>query len=131
LEAGDADEAWRDFELALEVDERFVDALACRAGLAFDRGDTDAAIRDLTRAIEITAEDPDLYCNRAQALQSAGCWDAAMRDYTRALDLPGADRDAILVKQGLCHREAGNVVPRPDDMALTEKVRGPSRSAMP
>jgi tetratricopeptide (TPR) repeat protein len=123
LQAGRAEQAWRDFAAALDGDGTMVAALAGRATIAYERGDHDAALDDLTRAIGAEADDPDLLYNRAQVHQAAGHRGAAVDDYTRALDLPGADRAELLLQRGLCYAEIGDVKASRADLDKAARLR--------
>ncbi|MFD9794174.1 tetratricopeptide repeat protein [Streptomyces sp. NPDC059070] len=107
-DAGSAEAARRDFDLALEKDPGCVAALAARAALALEAEDLDTALADLTRAVELRPADPDLRYNRAYAYQSAGLWQAAVDDCTHALGLPGSDRGELLRQRSACHKELGD-----------------------
>ena len=101
IEAGDAEGARRDFDLALAADGSLTAALAGRATLAYEAGDLDAAAQDLTRAIEVS-EDPDLLYNRGMVYAGARRWQAAIDDFSAALVLPGADHEELRSQQSAC-----------------------------
>jgi tetratricopeptide (TPR) repeat protein len=81
-----ADEALKDFQVAIAMDANCSLAIHNRAVTLAQRNQFAAALRDFNRVIELNPGLGVAYRNRAELLAALGRTEEAVADYTRALD---------------------------------------------
>jgi type IV pilus biogenesis/stability protein PilW len=87
LRGGRAQEALREYDEALKLDDRFPEAYLGR-GLVYELGfgKLDEAERDYRRAIALKADFPEAHNNLGQLLAKTGRFDEAVREFDVALE---------------------------------------------
>jgi tetratricopeptide (TPR) repeat protein len=84
---GDLDGAISDFNQALGLDPRNVDAFYQRGLARQGKGDWAGALADYTQVLGLDPKQADAYSNRGYVKQAQGDFDGALADYTQALIL--------------------------------------------
>jgi len=133
LEKRDRTAAMRDYDDAIDVDPRALEALVCRASLKLRNRDHDGAIADCTRALEGAPDFAEALVNRGSARMEKGENEAALADFDEVLRLGGpvayarAGRAWIRQRQGDVARaleEAEEAVRADPSCATAWHVRG-------
>jgi tetratricopeptide (TPR) repeat protein len=84
---GDLDGAIADFNRAVELDSKNVNAYLGRGIARRQKGDLEGAIADNDRAIELDPKNDSAYNNRANIRAFKGDLDGALSDYNRAVEI--------------------------------------------
>lgn len=107
MRRGDDAAARADFDRALELDARHLDALRGRAHVLSRSGEHERAIADLTRVIETDPSAVDSLMARGLAYHSKDDFGRAAEDYTRVLARNPQDPNAML-NRGICRERLGD-----------------------
>lgn len=107
MRKGDDAAARADFDRALELDAKHLDALRGRAHVLARSGAHERAIADLTQVIEIDPEGVDPLMARGLAYLSKNDFGRAAEDYTRVLEKNPGDANAML-NRGICRERLGD-----------------------
>jgi uncharacterized protein len=83
----DNDRAIQDYDQAIKLDPKHVNAHIGRGNAYHDKGDNDRAIADYNEAIRFDSKNADAYNDRANAYSDKGDNDRAMQDYDQAIKL--------------------------------------------
>lgn len=104
------DEAFNDFNRALELDGRNARAYYLRGLVYYQRVDYDRALGDFNRALELNPRYVEALLQRGVVYYQRRELDTALRDLDAALKLAPDGRSAPLVyyMQGLSHRDKGD-----------------------
>jgi tetratricopeptide (TPR) repeat protein len=107
-EAGRADDAMRDFQVAISLDPKCSLAIHNRAVTFAQQNEFEAALRDFNRVIELNPGLAVAYRNRAELLTALGRMEEAIGDYNQALEsLP---EDAQLYRdRGYAYQQLGEL----------------------
>jgi len=103
----DGAERLKDYQHALALDAKNVDALRSRAGLQVAAGRLDAALADLDRALTIDADDVPTVVMRGRVLSAKQDYGAAMKSFNRAIQRNPNDA-SIYAHRGQVHRYQGD-----------------------
>jgi tetratricopeptide (TPR) repeat protein len=79
--------AVKDFDKAIELDSRAVDAYCNRGSANYQLGKSDLAIKDYNEGLKIDPDDADLYYNRGIVNLSKGLKRKAKADFKKAARL--------------------------------------------
>lgn len=86
-EKGEADAAIADYNEAIRLDPKYVDAYRLRGDAWYKKGDLDAALKDYSEAIRLDPTFALAYNNRGVAWKGKGDLDKAIGDYSEAIRL--------------------------------------------
>lgn len=87
---GNADQAFADFDQAIQINDKFFGGYSGRGGIYFERNDYEKALSDLNIAIELNDSYPGPYDTRGQVYMALNQLDLAIADFTKAIDtMPG------------------------------------------
>ncbi|MGL5059760.1 MAG: tetratricopeptide repeat protein [Microcoleus sp.] len=100
--------ALREFDRALRIDSKFVDAYYQRAICHFDLGNFSAAISDCTQALQLQPQRADIYLHCALAKIAIANYETALVDIQQAIDLDVNLPQAYTI-QGTVYRRMGNL----------------------
>ncbi|HVA47127.1 MAG TPA: tetratricopeptide repeat protein [Pirellulales bacterium] len=115
------DEALDDFQQALRLDPRHVDALIHRAYIWSAKNETEKAQDDLSAAIRINPHESEAYCQRAGIHTSRGEYGAAIEDLTAGI---GAEptKTACLLDRAVAFALKGEYQKAIDDCQAVLKI---------
>src|SRR5437588_673168 len=82
---GDNDHAIQDFDQAIRLNAKFIDAYANRGAAYSAQGKQDKAIEDFDQAIKLAPNDFQAFMNRGVAYAATGDQDRAIQDYDQAI----------------------------------------------
>jgi tetratricopeptide (TPR) repeat protein len=106
-DAGRADDALDDFQVAISLDPKCSLAIHNRAVTFAQQKQYAAALRDFNRVIELNPGLAVAYRNRAELLAALGRMDEAVADYTQAME--GLPNDAALYRgRGYAYHRLGD-----------------------
>ena len=88
------DKAIADYDKAIEIDPKYVEAYNDRGWVWHLKTEYDKAIADYDRAIEIDPENVDAYSDRGWVWQLKAEYDKAIADYDRAIEIDPTSTDA-------------------------------------
>ena len=88
---GSDDGALRDFETALELDEKLAGAYHGRAGIYMLRGDVDRAMKNLERALDLEPHLPAALLDRGNLHRDNGLLEDALRDFDSVVAMSHRD----------------------------------------
>src|SRR6476620_1714629 len=83
--AGNLDAALAEYEKAIALYPKYIDAYNNRANIKLSRGDFEGAVDDYTKASEIAPKSHLGYYNRGVVYADHGDYDLAIADFTRSL----------------------------------------------
>jgi tetratricopeptide (TPR) repeat protein len=107
-EAGMPEQALKDFDRAIALDQRYADAYTSRGWTYEALGRTDLALEDYARAIELDPAGPIVYNDRGMLFLSQGRPDLAVEDLTRAVAADPGFAPAY-VNRGLAFEQTGDL----------------------
>ena len=90
---GDARGAIKDYDRAIAIDSKYVEAYTNRAVAKLGLGDAQGAIKDYSRAIEIDPQDALIYYNRGVAKFELGDNRGAISDFDRSISINPQDAE--------------------------------------
>ncbi|HZS09949.1 MAG TPA: tetratricopeptide repeat protein [Blastocatellia bacterium] len=105
---GEFDEAIADFDRALAVKPRFVEALIHRGNAWHLKGESEKAIADFSRAIALDSRRVEAYNNRGIARQAAGDIAGAIADFDHSIAL-APDSSEAWNNRGAAHCVRGEI----------------------
>lgn len=113
---GRGGEALRDFNEAINLNEKLHEAYNARANVYRDAGNLDLALADYSRAIELKRDYPEAYNNRGTAYAGARPphYEDAVDDYSRAIELKPDYADAYN-NRGTAYLRLGRFEPALND----------------
>ncbi|MGY3487048.1 hypothetical protein ACVW1C_004931 [Bradyrhizobium sp. USDA 4011] len=117
ISAGDLDNAARDIDRAIAIQDGQAEFYSLRGLTLASRGELDQAMRDYDHATQLNAQGALNYARRGLADEKKGDIDAARADFRHALDVIGLDQ--LDRTQG--QRVARDGLQRLDQVATTEK----------
>jgi tetratricopeptide (TPR) repeat protein len=84
--AGNLDAALAEYEKAIALFPRYIDAYNNRANIKLSRGDVAGAIDDYSKAIQIAPDSHLGYFNRGVVYMNSGDFDNAIADFTKSIE---------------------------------------------
>ena len=81
------EQAFSEYNRAIEIDPQYADAYNARGGVYYGEGEFDKAIADFDKAITINPNDGDAYLTRGIYLMKMGENQRAISDLERAMEL--------------------------------------------
>ncbi len=95
---GDAEGAMEDFDKAIEMDEKNVEAFSGRGYLRLYDGDQSEAMADFNRALAIAPHDTSALCGRGQANANMGNEKEALADFNLAIKLDPSNAPSYIFR---------------------------------
>lgn len=124
-ERGDVGGALEDYEAALRVNPRSVDALTNRGEIRQGRGEFDGALADYAEVLKIDAAVFEVYNNRASLKSARKDWDGALADAEQALRLKDWEPEPYAIR-GRARQGKGDLDGALADFDTALRVANPS-----
>lgn len=106
IRAGKYDDAIKNFNDAIEMNDQLIEPYNGRASAYFFKGDFDKAIADFNKAIELDPKYGEAYSNRGQCYAEKNENAKAMADFNKAIEL-NPNYDQVYVNRGAIYYNAG------------------------
>lgn len=106
-EIGNYQQAFTDYNKAIELDPEFAYAYANRGNVYLDIGHYLQAVADYNKVMELDPKDGDAYNNRGIAYHNIGFYLPAIADYDKAIELNPKRADAYF-NRGYVYEDLGN-----------------------
>jgi hypothetical protein len=107
LEMGDTQEALKHFELSLQINPKFCDALSNKGSTLLALGRVDQAITQFTMLLQIEPNDAEVHAVLAKALVNKGENDEALEHLNTALKINPNLKEANELKEALTKKRKG------------------------
>ena len=118
IEAGDLDDAMKDFELVLTIHPDNKAALDSRIRILFLEGNLREATSEINRLIELYPEYPGFYLTRGIIQNQRRSWQPAIKNFNRALELETSNVSVIYLHRGISKMNLNNYQSAIEDFSL-------------